>query len=79
MERYSMNRQGAMYGWENTVHQQGSRRPQNKTPIEGLYLASAWTQPGSGTINAMYSGVATAQMILGYSDKDQFFRELKGR
>jgi phytoene desaturase len=79
MERYSMNRHGAMYGWENTVHQQGSRRPQNKTPIEGLYLASAWTQPGSGTINAMYSGVATAQMILGYGDKDEFFRALKDR
>ncbi len=74
--KYSLARNGAMYGWENNPRQTHSRRPSNRTPIEGLYLAGAWSQPGSGTINTMQSGFQTAQIILGYADRDEFLREL---
>jgi phytoene dehydrogenase-like protein len=70
--RYSLNQNGAMYGWENHPGQAHGRRPPNRTPLEGLYIAGAWSQPGSGTIAAMQSGFQTAQMILGYADKDEF-------
>ena len=76
MERYSLNRQGAMYGWENTAFQSHSRRPGNRTPIEGLYLTGAWAQPGSGTVNVMQSGFQTALIALGYTDQDEFLRSL---
>jgi prolycopene isomerase len=74
LEKYSLNRGGAMYGWENVPTQSHARRLPNTTPIEGLYLASAWTQPGSGTIAAMQSGFQTAQIVLGYRDKLEFLR-----
>jgi prolycopene isomerase len=74
--KYSLARNGAMYGWENNPRQSHSRRPSNRTSIEGLYLAGAWSQPGSGTINTMQSGFQTAQMILGYTDTDEFLQAL---
>jgi prolycopene isomerase len=73
---YSLNQKGAMYGWENSPNQVHSRRPGNSTPIEGLYVAGAWTQPGSGTIATMQSGFQTAQAILGYADRDEFLAAL---
>ena len=73
---YSLNQNGAMYGWENSPAQVHSRRPGNSTPVEGLYAAGAWTQPGSGTIATMQSGFQTAQAILGYEDRDRFLTAL---
>jgi prolycopene isomerase len=77
LEQYSWNRCGAMYGWENSPGQTGARRPANKTPLEGLYLASAWSRPGSGSINAIFAGFQTAQMILAYADRNEFLRSLR--
>ncbi len=61
-----------MYGWENSPTQVHSRRPANRTPLDGLYVAGAWAQPGSGTIATMQSGFQTAQAILGYEDRNAF-------
>ena len=69
---YSLNQNGAMYGWENSPTQVHSRRPANRTPLDGLYVAGAWAQPGSGTIATMQSGFQTAQAILGYEDRNAF-------
>jgi phytoene desaturase len=77
LEKYSLNRNGAMYGWENTPRQAHSKRPTNATPVEGLYLSSAWAQPGSGTLHAMRSGFQTAQAILGYRDSDEFLEAVR--
>jgi prolycopene isomerase len=65
MERYSLNQRGALYGWANTPQQTGSRRLSNKTPLPGLFLSGHWTQPGTGSMGCIYSGVRVAQMILG--------------
>ena len=62
-ERYTLNTRGAAYGWANTPNQAGSRRPSNATPVEGLYLAGHWTQPGTGSVTTVYSGLTTAQLI----------------
>jgi prolycopene isomerase len=63
LERYTLNTGGAAYGWANTPNQAGSRKPSNVTPLEGLYLTGHWTQPGSGSLSAVYSGLTTAQMV----------------
>lgn len=64
LEEFSLNTQGALYGWENTPDQSGSRRLSHITPIEGLFLSGHWTQPGSSFARCVLSGVHTAQMII---------------
>jgi prolycopene isomerase len=64
MERYSLNQNGAVYGWDNTPAQAGIKRLSHMTPIEGLYLSGHWTQPGTGSLGVIYSGLQTAQMVL---------------
>ena len=34
------------------------------TPIEGLYLAGHWTQPGAGSLRVLVSGVHAAMVVL---------------
>ena len=76
LERYSLNREGSIYGWENTPDQSLSKRLSNATPIENLFLASAWSQPGPGTIAVMQAGFQVAQRILGYADQRKFLEDL---
>ncbi|MEE2665332.1 MAG: NAD(P)/FAD-dependent oxidoreductase [Myxococcota bacterium] len=64
-ERYTRNRDGAMYGWNPSPEQTGPLRLAPKTPIPGLHLAGHWTQPGPGVYGAIASGRNTARTILG--------------
>lgn len=64
MEHYTLNHQGAIYGWAQTVEQSGLRRPQVKSPIPGLYQAGAWTFPGGGVAAVIPSGALAARAIL---------------
>jgi prolycopene isomerase len=66
MERFCLNRGGAAYAWENTPAQTGGKRSPHITPIEGLFLAGHWTQPGSGSLRTIVSGMHTAQLVLGF-------------
>lgn len=63
-ERYSSNRGGAIYGWENTPRQTGSGRLAHTTPIEGLLLTGHWTLEGMGFLRALVSADATVQHVL---------------
>lgn len=75
LERFSLNHRGAIYGWENTPEHTASKRPSHATPIDGLYLAGQWTQPGAGFLRATVSGVHTAQLVmqgLGCADGARF-------
>jgi phytoene dehydrogenase-like protein len=64
IERHTGNSRGATYAWGNSPTGTGSRLPDNKTPIDGLFLAGAWTAPGSGFARAMSSGHRAAQHVL---------------
>ena len=65
LERYTLNHRGALYGWDNSPDQVGSKRPDQVTSVEGLLLAGSWTAPGSGFIRAILSGRAAAERAIG--------------
>lgn len=60
--RYTGNTDGAVAGWECSP-EADSLRPENRTPIEGLFLAGHWTLPGPGTGSVMQSGLIAASLI----------------
>ena len=76
LERYSANRAGALYGWENAPDQSGSRRLGHRTPIDGLYLSGHWTQPGSGAFRTIFSGIETMLTIEGGDYAEAFLRRI---
>ena len=43
---YTKNPEGAIYGYEQSMDNAFMNRLENTTPYKGLYLASAWTNPG---------------------------------
>ncbi|WP_158884506.1 phytoene desaturase family protein [Amycolatopsis anabasis] len=63
LRRFTANRDGAAYGWENTPAQAGSKRLTHRTPIGGLYLSGHWAQAASA-LRVLVSGSHTAQEIL---------------
>ena len=69
MYDYSLNPGGAVYGYANLPTTHSVFRPQQRTPIPGLYLASAWTFPGAGFGGAMSSGYIASQLIIADSKK----------
>ena len=50
--RYTGNPEGAIYGFEQSMDNAFMKRLGNRTPVKGLYFASAWGNPGGG-----YGGV----------------------
>lgn len=64
LERHCRNQQGAIYGWENIPSQSGGRRAPHETAIEGLFMAGHWSQPGTGSIRVIVSGMHTAELVL---------------
>jgi phytoene desaturase len=64
MERYTLNQEGALYGWEPSPDQVAGARPAHRTPLPGLYLAGHWTRPGGGVYGAVASGLQAAQIML---------------
>lgn len=57
--RYTGNTQGAIYGFEQSMDNSYMNRIDNRTPVDGLYLASAWGNPGGGFTGALMSGQLT--------------------
>ncbi len=76
LERYTGNHKGSAYGWDVTPEQSGANRLANKAPIDGLYFAGHWTTPGGGVYGVCYSGVQTAQQILGITSQEDLWRLL---
>jgi prolycopene isomerase len=77
MERYTLNHHGAIYGWEPTPKQTGAARLGRKTPVEGLWLAGHWTQPGGGVMPVVVSGLQTAQALLEYPNVPALMADLE--
>ena len=61
--RYTLNPEGSVYGFAQIPRQAGIFRMSNKSPIERLYFASAWTTPGGGFTGAILSGWSCANEV----------------
>jgi|LSQX01.3.fsa_nt_gb phytoene dehydrogenase-like protein len=64
IERYTLNKRGANYGWEMNPSQVGRMRINQESIISGLYFAGHWTQPGAGLATAAQSGFQASKLIL---------------
>ncbi|OQK16291.1 hypothetical protein AU255_14465 [Methyloprofundus sedimenti] len=73
MQRYTLNHKGAAYGWAATPKQVGVNQIANKAPVDGLYFVGHWTTPGGGVYGVSYSGVQTAQKVLGLSKQNELW------
>ena len=62
-ERYTSMPEGAIYSFDQSIR---TKRPYFKTPIKGLYLASASTFPGGGIEAVTISGIICANDICGW-------------
>jgi len=65
-ERYTSMPEGAIYSFDQSIN---TKRPYFKTPIRGLYLASASTFPGGGIEAVVISGIICAHDITGWKHK----------
>ena len=62
--RYTGNTEGAIYGFEQSMDNAFMNRIKNKTPIKGLYLASAWGNPGGGYAGVLHAGEWTFRKMM---------------
>jgi all-trans-retinol 13,14-reductase len=76
LERYTLNTQGAAYGWDPTPDQVGPNRPAVQGPLEGLFYAGHWTRPGGGVAGVSVSGVLAAQAVLNVPRRRDFWELL---
>jgi len=57
--RFTRNTEGAIYGFEQSLENAYMNRIDNRTPVKGLYLASAWGNPSGGFTGVLMSGQQT--------------------
>ena len=62
--RYTRNPEGAIYGFEQSTNNAFMNRLSNRTPIKGLYLASAWGNPGGGFVGVLRGGEMAFSMMI---------------
>jgi prolycopene isomerase len=62
--RYTLNPGGAIYGFPCTVDNSFINRIKNRTPIKGLYLASAWGNAGPGYAPGLKGGERTFEQVM---------------
>lgn len=61
---YTGNTDGAIYGFEQSMENSFIKRINNRTPVRGLYLASAWGRPGGGYTGVIRGGEMTFQKMM---------------
>ncbi|MGD8992578.1 MAG: NAD(P)/FAD-dependent oxidoreductase [Desulfobacterales bacterium] len=61
---YTRNPEGAIYGYEQAMNNAYMNRLQNTTPYKGLYLASAWSNPGGGFQPCLDSGALAFRALI---------------
>ncbi len=62
--RFTLNRQGAMLGWEMSPDQLGACRPDLSSPVRNLFFAGHWTRPGGGITPVIVSAQRAAQAVV---------------
>ena len=75
--QYTLAQSGAIYGWENTPNQTLPKRLSHETPVEGLLLAGHWTNPGTGSVRCLLSGLTAAATVAGQPDPVAFLGTLR--
>ncbi|MCK9606584.1 MAG: NAD(P)/FAD-dependent oxidoreductase [Methylomonas sp.] len=65
LERYTLNRQGAAYGFAATPEQIGPNRPGVRGVLPGLFHAGHWTRPGGGIAGVSISALLAAEAVSG--------------
>lgn len=63
-QRYTRNPEGAIYGFEQSMDNAYMNRIDNRTPVKGLYLASAWGNPGGGFAGVLRAGEQAFEQIM---------------
>jgi prolycopene isomerase len=76
LERYTLNQQGAAYGFAPSVDQIGPNRPGVRGILPGLYHAGHWTRPGGGVAGVSVSAQLATQAILNIPGQEDFWRFL---
>ena len=61
---YTRNPGGAIYGFDCSVDNSFMNRKKNRTPVKGLYLASAWGNSGPGYAPGLKGGERTFEQVL---------------
>jgi len=62
--RYTSNPEGAIYGYEQSMENAYMTRLKNRTPFQGLYLASAWVYSGGGYQPCLEAGARAFKSII---------------
>lgn len=73
LERYTLNQQGAAYGFAPTPEQIGPGRPDVRGALPGLYHAGHWTRPGGGVAGVSISAQLATQAILNIPLQQEFW------
>jgi all-trans-retinol 13,14-reductase len=60
---YTGNPDGCIYGFRQDVQQAVPFRLGHRSPVKGLYFASAWVLPGGGYTGAMLAGMSCAREV----------------
>jgi len=63
-QHFTRNPEGAIYGFNQTVDNTFMNRLGTRTPIKGLYIASAWGNPGGGYGGALSGGEKAFRSIV---------------
>jgi hypothetical protein len=68
MRRFKLRRRSAVDS-QGMTHRRGDKRWKDRvrlsgTPVEGLYLAGHWTQPGVASLRVFVSGIHAAKLVL---------------
>jgi prolycopene isomerase len=74
LERYTLNHQGAAYGYAPSPNQIGPNRPGVCGALPGLYHVGHWTRPGGGVAGVSVSALLTAQAILDIPKQKDFWK-----
>lgn len=61
---YTRNPEGAIYGYEQAMNNAYMNRLENTTPYKGLYLSSAWSNPGGGFQPCLDSGAQAFKALI---------------
>jgi phytoene dehydrogenase-like protein len=61
---FTRNTEGAIYGFEQAMNNAFMNRIDNRTPVKGLYLASAWGNPGGGYTAVLRCGQITFRKMM---------------